>query len=229
MTNLLRSALLLLSLVLAPLVTAAQSSAPERSRENFMVVVRESMGANRAEDAFSPTGKFKAKLADGREVEMEMASWEFIGDTHIRFVFDGPQMMINATPQDLERLGIKSVEEALALALANFKRVYGEPEAAPWEGSLMQVSGKSPDLNSSYFLDRAYWQSLLKAHPEGLVVSVAKRGGLLYVPASDGNAVVRLKRGVAYLHVSSGRLRVSSALYLFKDGKWSVFQSPVKQ
>lgn len=194
-----------------------------------MVVVRESIGANRLDDSFTPTGKFKAKLPDGREIEGEFASWEFIGDTHIRFVFDGPQTMINATPQDLVRLGLKGVDDALALALVNIKRVYGEPSAKPWEGGLMQVQGKSPDLHSSYFLDRSYWQTLLKKHPDGLVVAVPKRGGLLYTPLSDAKAVERLKRGVAYLHSSSERLRVSSALFLFKDGKWSVFQAPVKQ
>ena len=221
---------LLFLLALASLPSIAQTaSGPDRSRENLMVVVRESIGANRPEDTFTPTGKGKATLPDGRVIEMEMASWEYIGDTHIRFVFDGPRVMINATPQDLSQLGLKGVDDALVLALANFKRVYGEPSAKPWEGGLMQVKGKSPDLDSSYFLDRSYWQSLLKDHPEGLVVSVAKRGGLLYTPVSDSKAVERLKRGVAYLHSSSERLRVSSALFLFKDGKWSVFQAPVKQ
>lgn len=202
---------------------------PERTRENFMVVVRESIGANRPEDRLSPTGKAKAKLPDGREIEFEMASWEFIGDTHIRFVFDGPQSMINATPQDLERLGIKNVEEALDLAIANIRKTYGAPMAKPFEGGVMQVQGKSPDLDSSYFLDRSFWNELLKKHPEGLVVSVAKRGGLLYTPATDTKSVDGLKRGVAYLHSSSQRQRVSSALFLFKDGKWSVYQAPVKQ
>lgn len=194
-----------------------------------MVVVRESIGANRPDDSFTPTGKLKAKLPDGKEIEVEMASWEFIGDTHIRFVFDGPQTMINATPQDLERLDIKGVDDALLLALANIKRVYGEPAAKPWEGGIMQVQGKSPDLDSSYFLDRDFWIGLLRKHPEGFVVSVVKRGGLLYAPLSDTKSVDGLKRSVAHLHASSQRLRVSSALYMFKDGKWSVFQAPVKQ
>lgn len=194
-----------------------------------MVVVRESIGANRPDDALAPTGKFKAKLPDGKEIEIEMASWEFIGDTHIRFVFDGPHMMINATPQDLARLELKGVEEALALALSNIRRVYGEPKSKPWDDGLMQVQGKSPDLDSSYFLDRDYWNSILKKHPQGVVVAVPKRGGLLYAAATDEKAVEGLKRGVAYLHSSSQRQRVSSALYLFKDGKWSVLQAPAKQ
>jgi len=215
-------------LICAPAFSQQQAT-PESSRDNFMVVVRESIGANRPDDRLTPTGKAKAKLPDGREVEFEMASWEFIGDTHIRFVFDGPTSMINATPPDLERLGIKSVDEALDLAIANILKTYGSPVAKPLEGGLMQVQGKSPDLDSSYFLDRDFWSEVLKKHPEGVVVSVAKRGGLLYTPVSDTKAVEGLKRSVAYLHSSSQRLRVSSALFLFKEGKWSVFQAPVKQ
>ena len=214
---------------LIPTFANAQALAPPNTRENFMVVVRESIGANRTGDVLIPTGKMKAKLADGREVEFEMASWEFIGDTHIRFVFDGPQSMVNATPRDLERLGINSVDDALILALANIKRVYGDPVATPWTGGLMSVEGKSPDLNSSYFLDRAYWVALAKANPEGIVVAVPKRGGLLYTPASNIQAVEGLKRAIGELYSSSQRQRVSSALYLFKDGKWSVFQAAIKQ
>ncbi|WP_128003652.1 hypothetical protein [Piscinibacter defluvii] len=225
----LKDALSVLIALFATQASAQGGSPPERTKDNFMVVVRESIGANRIDDRLVPSGKAKAKLPDGREIEIEMAAWEFIGDTHIRFVFDGPQMMINATSQDLDRLGIKSVDEALALALANIRRVYGDPAAKPWEGGVMQVQGRSPDLDSSYFLDRSYWTELLKKHPEGLVVSVAKRGGLLYAPASDTRAVEGLKRGVAYLHASSKSLRVSSALFLFKEGRWSVFQEPTKQ
>jgi hypothetical protein len=206
-----------------------QQSVPEKTRDNFMVVVRESMGANRPDDRLTPTGKAKARLPDGREIEFEMASWEFIGDTHIRFVFDGPASMINATPPDLERLGIRNVDEALELAISNIRKTYGIPAAKPFDGGVMQVQGKSPDLDSSYFLDRAFWNDVLNKHPEGVVVSVAKRGGLLYAPLSETKAVDGLKRGVAYLHSSSQRQRVSSALFLYKEGKWSVFQAPVKQ
>ena len=93
----------------------------------------------------------------------------------------------------------------------------------------MEVEGKSPDLNSSYFLDRAYWLALSKNHPEGVIVCVPKRGGLLYASLSNMQAVDALKRNVWELYASSQRLRVSSALYLFKNGKWSVFQAAIKQ
>ncbi len=194
-----------------------------------MVVVRETVGANKPDEILVPSGKAVAKLPDGREVEVRQESWEFIGDMHIRFVFDQPQTMIGATPADFERLKLTNVDQALELALANVRRVYGKPVASPWTAGVMAVHGQSPDLDSTYILDRDFWRSQHKEHPEGLVVAVPKRGGLLYAPLSDGAAVDGLKRGIGALHASSGQLRVSSALYLFKDDKWSIFQSPTAQ
>jgi hypothetical protein len=192
-----------------------------------MVVLRESAGANKQDEALVPMGKAKARLSDGKEVEVDTGWYSYIGDMHVRFVFDTPTMMPNAAPQDLERLKL-TPEAAVEQAVKNIKRVYGEPKITPWN-DLMQVQGRSPDLNSSYFLDREFWNGLLKQHPEGLVAMVAKRGGLLYAPLSNEKAIDGMRRGVAYLHSSSDRMRISSALYLFKDGKWSVLQAPVKQ
>jgi hypothetical protein len=209
-------------------VAAADSPAmSDRSRDNLMVVVRESIGMNRVEDRLSPTGKMKAKLPDGHEIEIELASWEFIGDTHVRFVFDGPTSMANATPNDLEQLGLSDVESAMAVALKNIKRTYGEPTASLWQDGVYSVEGKSADLNSSYFLDRTYWLGLQKEYPEGIIVGLPKRGALLFAPLTNTRGVEELRKSIGTLHSTSGRLRVSSALFLFKDGTWSVFQAPV--
>ena len=78
---------------------AAASVAPDKTRENLMVVVRESIGANKQDEILVPSAKAVARLPDGREVEIKSEMWDFIGDMHIRFVFDQPQTMIGATPQ----------------------------------------------------------------------------------------------------------------------------------
>ena len=143
----------------------------------------------------------------------------------VRFVFDGPFSMPSATPQDLALLNL-SPDQALQLAVNNIKRVYGAPIAKPLTGGLKEVEGKSPDLDSSYFLDRAFWRNLLRQHREGIVVAVPKRGTLLFTPLTDSSAVDGLRKGIAYLYSVSENLRVSSALYLFKDDRWTVFQPP---
>ena len=211
---------------LAPSATPAQDKPKiNMAADNLMVVLRESFGANKQNEALIPLGPLRTRLSDGREVDFRMAAFEYLGDMHIRFVFDGPQSMRVAQPDDLGRLDL-TPDAALALAVSNIRRVYGSPTASPWTTGLMQIHGGSPDLDSSYFLDRDFWNGLLRQHPEGLVASVPKRGGLVFTPMSNSKAMEVLRKGVAYLHSSSGHLRVSSALYLFKDGHWSVFQAP---
>jgi len=201
------------------------AAAFDDSVSNLMVVLRESQGANKQGESLVPMGKAKARLQDGREIEIDTGWFEYLGDMHIRFVFDTPTSMPNASPKDLERLKL-TPEAALAVAVGNIKRVYGEPRAVPWN-ELFEVKGKSPDLDSSYFLDKEFWNAQLKKYPQGIVALVAKRGGLLFAPLSDGKAVEGMRKSVAYLHASSERLRISSALYLFKDGNWAVYQAPV--
>jgi hypothetical protein len=46
----------------------------------------------------------------------------------------------------------------------------------------MVVAGESPDFDSSYFLDRSFWDALSLTHPEGIVVGVPKRSGLISAP-----------------------------------------------
>ncbi len=206
----------------------AQTPQPvDRNAENLMAVLREMDGA-REDEALKPIAKIRVELGDGREIELEPAWFAFLGDMMVRFVFDGPGFMPSATPQDLARLNL-SPDQALPLAVGNIKRVYGAPIAKPLTGGLMEVHGKSPDLDSSYFLDRAFWQNLLRQHREGIVAAVPKRGGLLFTPLTDSKAVDRLRKGIAYLYSSSEKLRVSSALYLFKDDRWTVFQPPHAQ
>jgi hypothetical protein len=215
----------LVAAVLSVPVTAQPSRGFDDSASNLMVVLRESQGSNKQAESLVPMGKATAKLQDGREIEIDTGWFEYLGDMHVRFVFDTPTSMPNASPKDLERL-VLTPEAALELAVRNIRRVYGEPQAVPWN-DLFQVKGKSPDLDSSYFLDKEFWSAQLKRYPEGVVALVVKRGGLLFAPLSDAKAVEGMKKSVAYLHSSSERMRISSALYLFKDGRWVVYQAPV--
>jgi uncharacterized protein YtpQ (UPF0354 family) len=217
-----------------PLALAASGLAPgaaqadeafDTSAANLLVVLRESSGENKQDESLRPVGKMRAMLASGKEIEIETSWYQYLGDMHIRLVFNGGQSLQSASPDDLARLHL-SPEEALRLAVANLRRVYGVAAARPWSGSLMQVQSAATDFNSSYFLDREFWAGLQAQHPEGLVVAVPRRGGMVYAPVSDEEAVSNLRFSAAALYAAGPGARLSSALYLFKDGHWSVFQPP---
>ncbi|NPC56555.1 hypothetical protein [Caenimonas soli] len=212
--------------LLGALPAAAQEAESfDISARNLLVVLRESRGENKQDESLEPFGKVRARMPDGSNIEFDTSWYRYLGDMHIRLVFDGPQSMQSAAPEDLTRLRL-SPEEALNLAIRNLRRVYGQPAVVPWSGGLMQVQAASADLTSSYFLDRDFWQGLQGRHPEGLVVAVPRRGGLVYAPISDEAAVSSLRFSAAALYAGGPGAPLSSALYLFKDGQWSVFQPP---
>jgi hypothetical protein len=198
----------------------------DTSADNLIAVLRESKGTNLENESLQPVGAVIVELPDGREVEVETSWFRYVGDMHIRLVFDSRTELQSASPDDLGRLHLDA-EKALQLATANLRRTYGEPVVQSWPGGLMRVTGRADDLNSSYFLDRPFWQRLEANHPRGLVVAVPQRGGLLFAPAEDKDAVAALRFSAVALYASAPRQRVSSALYLFKEGRWSVFQPPL--
>lgn len=90
----------------------------------------------------------------------------------------------------------------------------------------MQVGGEAPELNSSYLLDRAFWDAQLRKYPDGLVVAVPHRRGVVFGPAGNDELLTKLRFTAAALHATGGPNRLSSALYLYKDSRWSVLQAP---
>jgi len=200
--------------------------AEDTSLSNLMVVLRESQETCRTEATLVDMGPATGTWPDGTEFEIHQAWFEFIGDMHIRFVFDSPRCMHGLTIEEFAAFHL-SPEEAVRVAIANMRRLHGVPQVSPWSKGVMLVYGKSPDFDSSYFLDEDFWQELLKQHPEGLVAAVPKRGGLLFVPVTDEPAVLHLRKGIHTLFTTSEQMRVSSGLYLYKDSHWSVFQAPV--
>lgn len=197
----------------------------EVSESNLLVVLRESPGANKQDEDLRPFGKIRARMPDGREVEFEASWFQYLGDMHLRLVFDGKQRVQSAMPEDLQRLQL-SPEAALTRAVDNLRRRYGAPVAEPWMGGLMQVHGNAPDLDSSYFLDRDFWHEQLRHSPAGIVAGVPKRGGLVFARADDEFALNSLRFSTAALFAANDQTRISSGLYLFKDGRWSVFEPP---
>jgi hypothetical protein len=108
---------------------------------------------------------------------------------------------------------------------ALFQRVFHPPHAA--HGAGLGRYGGFDQWNERPTRLNVRNDPFLEVTPEGLVVGVPKRGGLLFVPASDIAAVNNFRRAIAPLFTTSENMRVSSALYLFNDKGWSVFQDPL--
>ena len=97
---------------------------------NLLAVLRESAGENKLDETLRPYGPLQATTPQGQRVEFETSWYHYLGDMHIRLVFDGTRTLQSASPDDLARLQL-TPDEALRLAVANLRRVYGAPHVRP--------------------------------------------------------------------------------------------------
>jgi hypothetical protein len=203
-------------------MTTPPSTRSTIALDTVLLVLRERPGADKRDDSLAPVEPFEVPLPGGGAATMAPAWFDLMGDLQLRLVRSTPEHVLALHAGELDELAL-GVDDALALALANLHRLHGAPGASPWH-DVWRVGGRDEDVASAYFMDRAFWRARLAEHPEGLVAAAPRTDLLLFVPLADTAAVDSLRRGIPGLHAGGGDYRLSSALFLFKDERWSVFQ-----
>jgi hypothetical protein len=193
--------------------------------DTLLFVLRERPGADKAEESLALVEPFEVPLPGGATADMAPAWFDLVGDLQLRLVRETPECVLTLHAGDLDALKL-GPEEALAIALANFRRRHGEPGVSPWH-NLSRVGGRVEDADSGWFLDRALWRGLLAGHPGGLVAALPRSDLLVFAPLADAAAVASMRRGIPGLQAGGGDYRLSSALYLFEGERWKVLQPAV--
>jgi hypothetical protein len=201
------------------------SSSPPIDLDTLLFVLRERPGANKTEESLALVDPFDVPMPGGATATMAPAWFDLVGDLQLRLVRDMPGHVYTLHASELADLKL-TAEEALAIALANFRRVHGAPGVSAWH-NLRRVGGATEDVDHAWFLDRDLWRGLLADHPDGLVVALPRTDLLVFAPLADTPAVGSMRQGIPGLQQGGGDYRMSSALYLFKDDRWTVLQPAV--
>ncbi len=208
-------------------MTSPTSPSPAIDLESLSFLLRERPGANKTDESLALVDPFEVPLPGGGGAMAGLApAWfDLIGDLQLRLVRHTPEWVFTLQASELADLALDA-DQALAIVFANFRRRHGAPSVSPWH-NLRRVGGPSEDADHGWFLDRALWRGLLAEHPDGLVVALPRIDLLVFAPAADTAAVDSMRQGIPGLHAGAGDYRLSSALYLFKDDRWTVLQPAV--
>ena len=163
---------------------------PDPRLSALLFVLRERPGADKPDEALAQVQPFSVTLPGGASVTMAPAWYDLIGDLQLRLVRDTPDSMLTLHAAELDELGL-GADEAIAAALANLERRHGPPAVTPWH-NLRRVGTAEDELDSNWFLARAFWRARLAEHPAGLVVAVPRTDLLLFAPADDAPAVASI-------------------------------------
>ena len=207
-------------------MTAQPTPTPEVDLATLLFVLRERPGADKADESLAMVDPFEVPLPGGGGTASLAPAWfDLVGDLQLRLVRDTPEWVYTLHASQLADLALDA-GQALAIALANFRRLHGPPRVSAWH-NLRRVGGATEDVDHGWFVDRTLWRGLLAEHPDGLVAALPRTHLLVFAPVADSAAVDSMRAGIPGLHAEGGDYRLSSALYLFKDDRWTVFQAAV--
>src|SRR5688572_2181167 len=169
------------AMVALPRTSAAQSKDPlPRTRDYIVALVRSHPGVD---PQLRPVQKIEPVLAKPdpkSSPDNALVFDHFVGDLHLRYVFEDPQFMLAVRARDLKRLEVPR-EELPALVVTNFRRLY--PKLAVvrpdrWLGLVIQGG----ELEPCVMLDGAFWQRHVKEFGGELIAAVPSAHEVYFAP-----------------------------------------------
>lgn len=157
-----------------------------------------------------------ARSAPGNEVVFD----HFVGDLHLRYVFEDPQFMLALRVRDLERLKLRR-EELPTLVVENFRRLYPKVEVARperWLGLVQNGGGLEPCT----LLDGAFWQRQTSDFGGEVIAAVPSAREVYFTAREPRQNVDLLKTLAAQAHERAGKHAVSRAIYAWRNYRWAL-------
>ena len=209
-------------LALAPgAACAAQSKDPlPRTREYIVALVRSHPGADprsRPVQRIEPAiAREDAKSAPGNALVFD----HFVGDLHLRYVFDDPQFMLALRARDLTRLGVAR-DELPALVVSNYRRLYPDVIVTHPDRWLGLVT-RGGELEPCVMLDGMFWQRQMKAFGGPVIAAVPSTNAVYFTPREPKANVELLKHLAILESEKAGKRGVSRTVFEWRNFRWQV-------
>jgi hypothetical protein len=197
----------------------AQESA-SRSRERIVALVRTQSGAD---PKARPTQKIEPVVMKAETPEAALAAPifdHFVGDLHLRYVFDDPKFMIALRGHDLKRLGVTR-EELPTLAVSNFRRLYPKLTVIqPTPG--LGVVTEGGELEPTVMLDGLFWEQQTAALGGQLIAAVPSRNEVVFTRREPKQNVELLKHLVVQQYDNAQARALSRTVFAWRYFRWEV-------
>ena len=144
----------------------------------------------------------------------------FVGDLHLRYVFDDPQFAVFLHAKDLKRLGVDRAELP-ALVVTNFRRLYPNLTVAYPDPGLGVVT-QGGNLEPCILLDGAFWQRQEQSMGKELIVTVPSTDEVIFTSREPKQNIELLKHLAVQRYEAAGKRAVSRTVFLWRFYRWQV-------
>ena len=199
---------------------AAAQESGSRSRDRIVALVRTHKGADAKSRPLQKIEPVAMKAESGEAALAAPLFDHFVGDLHLRHVFDDPKFMIALRGHDLKRLGIAR-DELVTLAAANFRRLYPKLTVLRPEPSLGVVA-HGGELEPTVMLDGAFWEKQAAAFGGPLIACAPARDAVVFTTREPRQNLELLRHLAvqAYRRRDSTRCRERFSRGVRSGGRW---------
>ena len=144
----------------------------------------------------------------------------FVGDLHLRYVFDDPQFTLFLRAHDMKRLGIDR-DELPALVVANFRRLYPKLTVAHPDPGL-GVLRNGGTLEPCALLDARFWELQQQTVGKELIVVVPSTDEVIFTSREPKQNIELLKHLAVQRYEAAGKRAVSRTVLAWRNYRWEV-------
>ena len=217
-----RDALLTLASTGAALTLGAprRALAQQHPREKLVALVR---GRPNVDPKTRPVQKIEAvelKPEPGNSVDNLPVFDHFVGDLHLRYVFDDERFVQAVRGRDLQRLKLDR-KDLPALVVANYRRLYPDLSVIQPEPGVGAVI-KGGQLEPTILLDADFWGEQEKRIGGPLIAAVPERDTVIFVRSEPRQNIELLKHRVVLAFDRAGDRAVSRTILAWREKRWEV-------
>lgn len=144
----------------------------------------------------------------------------FVGDLHLRYVFDDPKFTQFVRGHDLKRLGLDR-DELPALVVSNYRRLYPKVTVLHPDPGLGVVS-HGGQLEPCVLLDGAFWERQQKTIGKELIAIVPSSDEVIFTSRDPKQNIELLKHLAVQRYENAGKRAVSRTVLTWRYLRWEV-------
>ena len=191
-----------------------------RSKDKVVALVRASPGMNPKLRPIQRIEAIAMKPEGGSSASDLPVFDHFVGDLHLRYVFDDPRFVQALRARDLVRLRVDR-SDLPGLVVANYRKLYPDLTVIEPEPGLGVII-KGGELEPTVLLDADFWNDQTKRAGGPLIAAVPERDQVLFTKAEPKQNIELLKHRVVGAFEKAGKQALSNTVLAWRDGRWEV-------
>lgn len=204
----------------AVLGAAGEAQAQQHPREKLVALVRAWPNVDPKSRPVQKIEPVELKPEPGNTVDNLPIFDQFVGDLHLRYVFDDERFVQAVRGRDLKRL--KLDRKALPdIVVENYRKLYPDLSVIqPYPGMGALIRGGQ--LEPTILLDADFWEEQVSRIGGALIAAVPQRDTVVFTRIEPKQNIELLKHRVVLAYDKAGERALSRTVLAWREKRWEV-------